>query len=404
MSIVCSKCGADNNDLARYCDQCAAPISPEASVEAAAKAAAEPKPAGNAATINWIAIITVAVVVAVLGWLLFSPHKPAPESMAGAGAMAGGGDMQNPHTQGGAAADGGAMNADVMQQLGDAKAALEKDPLAVDSLNVLYNMYATIGLQEKVRPYLNKAYDALVAKRGELGDKATDTLIQLVTAAMMGSDTDGALDVLTKYQKLEPENVSLMGILGDVCFDTGKNEDAIKWYTMYLDKAKPEEAGETYWRVRTDRATMYLNLGKPVDGKDSVQLAVSELETVTAQTPGLWAGWFNLGIAYSTAGQKEKAKQAWKKALELASGELEKWQVEAQIAKSEGKEPPPPPENPHGDMGMGGAGMANPHGGAGGGEGMANPHGDMGAGDGAANPHGGGGAGNPHGGAGESGA
>jgi Flp pilus assembly protein TadD len=386
MAKVCPKCGADNNDLARYCDQCAVPLSPEASTEAAAKSAVTPG-AASSARINWLALLIVAVVIMALSWLLFAPHESKPGASADAAAMGAGGGTENPHTKAGADAAGG-MNGDIMQQISDAKSALEKNPLDTDALNTIYGMYGTIGRQQQVRPYLDKAYAELIKQRAALGDKAVDTLVGLVSAAMMGGDADGALSILTQYQQLEPDNTSLLGILGDVCSDMDKKEDAIKWYTLYLDKAKPEEAGETYWRVRTDRAVMFLKLGQPVNGQDSVQLAISELEGVTLQVPALWGGWFNLGIAYSTAGLKDKAKQAWDKALKLSTGELDKWQVEAEIAKMEGKEPPPQPANPHGAMGAGGGmgmggGMTNPHGGDAGGGDTANPHGGM------SNPHGG---------------
>lgn len=383
MAKVCPKCSADNSDEARFCEQCAAPLSPEAAAEMAASApAAAPAQRSNAA-VNWTALIIVLLIIGVVVWLLRTPQAPKPGAMQGANAAASGANAENPHAQAG----GGAMGGDVMKQLSDAKAALDKDPLATESLITLYQMYGMIGREKEVRPYLDKSYEALVKKRGELGKDASKLLAQIVTAAMMGNDADGAVGVLEKYHELEPDDTSILGMLGDVCFDTGKSEDAIKWYTQYLEKSKPETEGETYWRVRTDRATMYLNLGQPVDGKDSVALAVSELEYITQNSPTLWNGWFNLGVAYSTAGQKDKAKVAWAKADTLATGEMEKWRVASELAKLEGKEPPPPPSNPHGDMGAAG-GMANPHGGMDmGGAGGADPHGGMG-GD-MASPHGG---------------
>jgi tetratricopeptide (TPR) repeat protein len=345
---------------------------------------------GNA-VVNWAGIILILVVVGAAGWLLFASHPdkqaPAPgQDLAAGGAATG----ENPHTK----ATPGDMSGDIMKQIADAKAALEKDPLDTKSLATLYQMYGTIGREQQLRPYLDKAYAAFLKKRSALGEQAPQVLAEIVLAAMTGQDTEGAAGILQQYQQLDPKNPKILGMLGDVYFDGNKPEEAIKWYTQYLDQAKPEEAGETYWRVRTDRATMYLNSGKPVDGKDSVQLAISELEYITQQTPGLWNGWFNLGVAYNTAKQKDKAKAAWQKALTLSSGEVDKWRVESELAKLAGKEPPPPPANPHGATGAAGAGAANPHGGAdmgaGGGDGAANPHGDMGgaAGGGAASPHG----------------
>lgn len=409
MAKVCPKCNADNSELAKYCEQCAAPISPEAEAERAARASQSGPAAGGNAAVNWVWIIVIVLVIGAVGWLLFANHPgkqaPATAPEAAAGGMATG---ENPHTK----AAPGDMSGDIMKQIADAKAALEKDPLETKSLATLYQMYGMIGREQQLRPYLDKAYDALVKQRSKLGDQATNKLAEIVVAAVSGNDTAGATEVLQKYQQLDPKNPAVLSLLGDVSFDSNKPDEAIKWYTQYLDQAKPEAAGESYWRVRTDRATMYLNSGKPIDGKDNVQLAISELEYITQQTPGLWNAWFNLGMAYAAAKQKDKAKAAWQKTLAMSSGEADKWRVEAELAKLDGKKPPPPPANPHGamggaDMGGAGAGAASPHGdmGGGAGAGTANPHGDMGgsAGGGTANPHGdmgGGGTPNPHGGAG----
>jgi Flp pilus assembly protein TadD len=359
MAKVCPKCNADNSDLAKYCDQCATPISPEAEAELAARGSRSGTVGSGNAVVNWVGIIVILAIVGMAGWLLFAAHPREPGPMD-AGAGASGAGMQNPHAQPGAEG----MNGDVMQQIDGAKAALEKDPLDTSSLAALYQMYGMIGHQQKVRPYLDKAYETWLKKRGELGADAPQVLTGIIYAAMGGQDIDGAIAVLQKYQQLDPKNISVLNLLGDVFFDANQPEAAIKWYTLYLDQAKPETAGETYWRVRTDRASMYLNSGKPVDGKDSVQLAISELEDVTQRAPGLWNAWFNLGLAYSAVTQKDKAKAAWQKALALSSGEEERWRVDAELAKLDGKQPPPPPVDPHGGMGgggMGSGGMENPH-------------------------------------------
>ncbi len=99
--------------------------------------------------------------------------------------------------------------------------------------------------------------------------------------------------------------------------------------------------------------------------------------------------------AYEQAGNKDKAAEIWEKCLTMAAGEMQKWQVQSELARLRGEPAPPMPSNPHGDMsgGMGGMGdgMSNPHGemppgGEMGGEG--NPHGDMGTTkEGVPNPH-----------------
>jgi hypothetical protein len=392
MAKVCPKCSADNSDEARFCDQCAAPLSPEAVADVAAQGAASAPVQRSAPAVNWTALIIVLVIIAAVVWLFRPPAVPKPGAMPEASTAAGGaGGVDNPHAQAG----GGNMGGDVMKQLADAKAALEKDPLATESLITLYQMYGMIGREKEVRPYMDKAYAALVGKRKELGQEAPKMLAQIVTAAMMGNDAEAAIGVLEKYQQLDPQDTSTSRMLGDVNFDIANSDEAIKWYTLYLSQAKPEVEGDTYWRVRIDRATMYLSHNQPVDGKDPVQLAVSELESITQQVPAQWNGWFNLGVAYNTAKQPEKARAAWNKASTLASGEYEKWQVAAELAKLDGKEPPPQPANPHGMMGGAGGmgGGANPHGGMDmGGAGGANPHSGMdmgGAGGGMENPHGG---------------
>jgi tetratricopeptide (TPR) repeat protein len=384
------RCGAENDDEARFCDQCAEPLNPAAAEGAASRPQREPT--GRAGQANWPAIAVIVALVGVIGWLLFVPHGAQKPAMPGGGGAAdphAGMDMTNPPGEAGQGA-GGAMDAQISQQIAAAKTALDRDSLDTQALVVLYRMYGMIGRQQELRPLLDKAYGALVKRRGELGDQAAQRLRELAVAAMRGNDIDGALAVLTKYRELEPQNLSLLGMLGDVCYDAGKPEEAIKWYSEYLDKAKPEVEGEAYWRVRTDRATMYMEAQEPQGQGSNVAQAIAELQYITQQVPALWNAWFNLGMAYEQSGAKQKAETALNKALGLAKGEMDRWQVQSELAKLKGQPPPPRPQSPHGDMGMGtgmGGGTVNPHQGMGGGGnphqgmgGMTNPHSGMGSG------------------------
>ena len=324
-------------------------------------AAAQPAKAG----FNWTATLLFLVVIGLVAWLLMQPKTTQQPGMAG---------MSNPH---GEAAGGGAGMEEMMAQIASAKETLKTNPMDTQALTTLYQSFGMIGRQDQIRPYLDGAIAELTAKKDELGPEAQQIASDIAVAAIQGQDLAGALQALEVLHQIAPEKLQVVAMLGDLNYDLGNTDKAIEWYDTYLKQAKPESEGEDYWKVCVDRATMLLSAAEQKKDSSLTQQAVQELERVTAAQPQMFNAWFNLGHAYDKSGQTERASEIWQKCLGLAVGDMQKWQVDSQLARLQGKEPPPMPASPHGEgMGMPGGEMANPHGG------MENPHGAT------ENPHG----------------
>jgi tetratricopeptide (TPR) repeat protein len=350
MALVCNVCGEANDDQARFCNQCAGPLTPDATVERTATPAVPAVQAPRSSRVNWLALALVVVLVGVIGWLLFAPKSAKNRADDMAAAMPG----ANPHAEGAMGAHAG-MDPAVQKQIEDAKAALDKDPLATDQLSALYQVYALVNMQDKLRPMVDRAMKALADGKKELGAQATDKAVALAQAALDGNDPETATKVLTGFLSLEPGNLKVTALLGDLYYNQDQAADAVRYYTDYLKKAMPESEGDRYWNVRVDRATMYMKLAKVGGDQAKLPLAISELEETTKRLPTFWNAWFNLGQAYSQAGAKPKAEAAWQHALDTASGEIQTWRAKAALAELRGEPAPPPPANPHAGMNMPGS-------------------------------------------------
>jgi len=339
------------------------------------------EPAAATSAVNWKAILIIVLVIAVLGWLLFGNNaNNAQTGMAGAGA--------NPHATGDTANPHGGMDSgmgmeDVTSQIEGSKQSLEQNPLDTKALATLYQMYGMIGRQSQLTPYVERALETLDEQKDSLGPEKVDEILRgIVTAALGGNDVEGGLMALQRYAEIDPENIQTLAMLGNLNYDLGNQTDAIEWYDKYLEAADPAADGEIYWNVRTDRATMFLQRYEADGNEADLQTALDELTAVTMEQPGHWSAWFNLGQTQVQAGANQQAEAAFEQAKALADGPMQVWQVEVELAKLRGEEPPPMPGNegnPHGGMDMGSGGAANPHGGGtGSAEGMPNPHGGMG--------------------------
>jgi hypothetical protein len=392
----CPTCGVSLREEAKFCDGCGRPVAPEA-IQATAQAMVT---AGAKPKANWTMVVIVLVLVVAAGWLLFGPKGGAkvpdtgdgmPASPHGAGMM-GGDTAANPH------GEQQGMES-LTQTLASAKTKLEEDPLDRDALMTLYQNYGMIGRAPQLRPYLDKAIAMLETKSSELGDKLIETGMNVGLAALLGNELDGARAVYAKLNELKPGQPEVILMLGDVSAALDQFEDAIKYYDEYMALGGLEQ-NDQYWSAVVNRSVaqrMRYEKAEPGKGQPAwLNESIAGLEQAAAAKPELYAPLYNLGLAYGLAGQKDKALASYEKARPLAKDDMEKWQVDAEVAKLKGETPPPQPalDSMGGMEGMGGMdGTANPHGGAmgsGEGGGMVNPHGGMGgAGGGASNPHGG---------------
>ena len=273
---------------------------------------------------------------------------------------------------------------DITNQIADSKERLDQDPLDIEALSAMYQIYGMIDRQGQVTPYTEAALTALEEQQDSLGEEKVDEMLRgIITAALGGRDFEGGLLAMEQYARIDPDNTQTLAMLGNLNYDLGNHGEAIEWYDKYIELADPVADAETYWNVRADRATMFVNLYTENGDEADLQTALTELETITTEQPSHWGAWFNLGQANIQAGETELAEAAFEQAKTLAQDPMQIWQVERELALLRGEEPPPMPGNegnPHGGMGMGGMGSA---------EGMPNPHGGTESSGGGGNPHGG---------------
>ena len=101
-----------------------------------------------------------------------------------------------------------------------------------------------------------------------------------------------------------PDDLEANVGLGNLEFDSGQWEHAIKYYTRAL-AIDPENAD-----VRVDRAIAYHSSGRN-------DVAKTELLKVTKESPRHKNAWLNLGVVMRETGDRAGAERAWERYLEL---------------------------------------------------------------------------------------
>jgi tetratricopeptide (TPR) repeat protein len=304
-----------------------------------------------------MALVFVAIVLGGLFFLL-KPSAPTSSEMPGGAA-------------------GAEVMGEVLKQVGELKEKLEADPMNASQadpspLAEIYGIYGQVGKLDKAREYLQLALDGIATQLKSKkidDDKAIGAVADIAQVAVMSGDMEGALTSLTFFHELKPADLRVLPFLGNLCYDLGRTEEALKWYDMFLAEADPEKFAE-YWNVKVDRATMYLSQTDATGDKKWLELARRELEETTKAQPAMFNAWFNLGQVHLHDADRQSARPNFVKALELAGDDsMLKYKAEREIALLDGKAPPEMP-NPHGEgmsleeMGLGPAreGMENPHG------------------------------------------
>src|SRR5687767_3676650 len=85
MTVPCQRCGAENDDQARFCDQCGSPLTlalDEVAVADPTPPPPLPMPSTLASaprrsnSVNWIGLLLTAAVLCGLGFIVFAQPKP----------------------------------------------------------------------------------------------------------------------------------------------------------------------------------------------------------------------------------------------------------------------------------------------------------------------------------------
>ncbi len=110
---------------------------------------------------------------------------------------------------------------------------------------------------------------------------------------------------LEKEVSANPENQNAWVELGNLYFDSGNNQGAIRSYSKYLD------FDPTNPNVLTDLGVMYRRNGQP-------DLALASFEKAMAGNPGHQQSRYNKGIVLmQDLGQPEEAMKAWRELMGL---------------------------------------------------------------------------------------
>jgi tetratricopeptide (TPR) repeat protein len=107
-----------------------------------------------------------------------------------------------------------------------------------------------------------------------------------------------ALEFLLAANKLKPDDYDTIVSLGNVSFDSGKFEDAEKWYTNALGRKKDD------LNVRTDLGLTFIFREKP-----DYERAIQEFNLVLSADPNHIQALQNSIVAYLRKGDTSKAKE-----------------------------------------------------------------------------------------------
>ncbi|MCB1185584.1 zinc-ribbon domain-containing protein [bacterium] len=355
MLVICPHCQAENEDVARFCNQCGNPLGNSLPENRPVAVTTEVKLEGTPASggsINWTGLIVVAVAVFAI-WFMVGKKPSASE--------------------GGMPSGSAPMMEQVLKQVADLKTRLAENPGDVDTITEMYQLYAQVGKTAEVTPYVEAALENIVANEDGMNTQDQgDKLLALFIAAYENQEDELCLKILKEYHKTFPDNIRILKVLGDLSYDNRLWNDAIEYYGQYTDQARLEDDPDNYLNAMTDMGSCYIQLaGDENPDKEQLNKAIEVFKTVLSLRGDFWQAHFNLGIAHGKLGEQDEALLEWNWCRDNTESAMEKWRAEYAAAEMLGEELPPMPSSPHGE----GFGMANPHGEGG----MMNPHdeGDM---------------------------
>ena len=201
----------------------------------------------------------------------------------------------------------------------------ERDNVAPDHPDVTSSFAATLDSLASAHPAtapaaLDPTAREALAALGYLSDQgsvrtdapdpkrmvAVEALISRAQSMMSSGNLDAAAVTLGQAIARDPRNKELHQIFGQLHVAAGRDGMAVDSYRKALEL--PPHVGDRV--ARFELACAYLRLGKPGE-------AVAPLEAVLREDPEDAPTWYNLGVAREALGQLDRAREAWRKSLEL---------------------------------------------------------------------------------------
>ncbi len=133
---------------------------------------------------------------------------------------------------------------------------------------------------------------------------------------------DDAIELLTKANKLKPEDYGVLVHLGNANFDASKFEEAEKWYSSALGKKSDDV------NVRTDLGLTFMFRSQP-----DYDRAIKEFSSSLEMDPNHKQTLQNLTVAYTKKGESEKAKSTLAKLESVDSANVSLQRLREDIEK-----------------------------------------------------------------------
>lgn len=351
MLVICPSCQAENEDIARFCNQCGTALGnslPENKpLVEATPSPADPRRSG---VINWSGLVIIALVIGGIWYVVGGGPPDASKPMGGAG--------------------GAAMPQEVLDQVAGLKDQLKQDPANIEALRGMYETYGMVGKLAEVTPYAEAALEYMKANTENLDpDAQGDRLLALFIACYENRDEAICLTILEEYHLNYPDNLRILKVLGDLSYDNALFDQAARYYEEFVERENPQTDLENYLNALTDLGSCYIQLGLTEDnGPDLLDKALSTFDIALDFDAEFWQAHFNRGVVLGKMERPDEAVAEWEWCQQNTENEMEKWRAGFAIAELRGEEPPAMPSSPHME---GFDGMASPHS-----KGMANPHGE----------------------------
>ena len=139
-------------------------------------------------------------------------------------------------------------------------------------------------------------------------------------------DTDRALLLYDKILSIRPEDIQTLMITGHLCVSLERFDDALGYYSRILDiEPWNDEAQQFADRIQVrgtvsdpdaDPEAVYQRC-QELANRGQGDLAVSGLESLTAQHPDFALAYNDLGVLYYQQGNKERCLQNYEKAVSI---------------------------------------------------------------------------------------